>query len=346
MQISAFIKQRQLGRFRYLLYPILLAIFYLSWLTFMTVTKNWILYRDHWPAALTMVLGSFVAGITAEGGGAVAFPVFTKILHIEATDARTFSLMIQTFGMNMASIFIISRRIRFLPRVVIFVSLGGLIGHIIGLFWLPLPPPYPKILFTMVTTAFGVALAISRWGLQWPPQVNFPIWNRQHKVLFVLLGIVGGLFAANVGSGIDVITFIVLTLAFGINEKVGTPTTVIIMGINSLVGFILHGIVAQDIAQETWRYWMVAVPIVVVGAPLGAFVGSKVSRDKIIIFLLTLISLELVTTLLLVPFSRQMWMVTAVVLAVCAIGFMGMLAYRHVILRSKMESMGMLFSET
>ena len=346
MQTSRLITQWQPGRIRYLLYPILLALFYLSWLTFMTVTGNWTLYHDHWPAALTMVLGSFVAGITAEGGGAVAFPIFTKVLHIAATDARTFSLMIQTFGMGMASIFIMSQRIPFLPRVVTFVSLGGVIGHIIGLFWLPLPSPYPKILFTLVTSIFGVALAISRWGLHWPPQIEFPVWKRQHQVLFVLLGVVGGLFAANVGSGIDVITFMVLTLAFGINEKVSTPTTVIIMGINSLVGFFLHAMVAQDIAQETWRYWVVAVPVVVIGAPLGAFVGSKVSRDKIIIFLLALITLELVTTLWLVPFSRQTWLISAVVLVVCALWFIGMLVYRHVFLHNELKSIRTLLSES
>jgi hypothetical protein len=37
---------------------------------------------DNWPITLTMVFGSFIAGATAEGGGAVAFPVFTKALHI------------------------------------------------------------------------------------------------------------------------------------------------------------------------------------------------------------------------------------------------------------------------
>ncbi|MFM8770959.1 MAG: sulfite exporter TauE/SafE family protein, partial [Candidatus Kapaibacterium sp.] len=35
-----------------------------------------------WPAALTMVFGSFIAGASAEGGGAIAFPVFTLLLKI------------------------------------------------------------------------------------------------------------------------------------------------------------------------------------------------------------------------------------------------------------------------
>ena len=329
MQQSVSLKPEQPRRYRLLIYPALLLLIYSTWLIYMTMSKNWSLYGTHWPASVTMVLGSFVAGITAEGGGAVAFPVFTKVLHIASGNARTFSLMIQTFGMGMAAIFIATRRIRVLPRVVLFVSLGGVVGHVIGLFWFPLPAPYPKILFTFITTVFGVALLISRWGLHWTPQQDLPHWTWVHRVIFVSLGIFGGMVAANVGSGIDVVTFIILTLMFGINEKISTPTTVIIMGINSLVGFFLHGVVAQDIDPEVWNYWLVAVPIVIVGAPFGAFVGSKISRDAVIIFLATLISIELVTTLWLVPFTAVMWQVTIIATVIFSACFAAMLYYRH-----------------
>ena len=329
MQQQALLTLRQSRRVRHLIYPAVLATIYTIWVIYMTLSQNWALFYSYWPASLTMVLGSFVAGITAEGGGAVAFPVFTKVLHIAATDARTFSLMIQTFGMGMASIFIVSRGIKVLPRVIFFVSLGGIFGHMLGLFWFPLPAPYPKIFFTVVTTAFGVALIISRWGLHWTPQHDLPQWTLPHRLIFVLLGVFGGMFAANVGSGIDVVTFIVLTLMFGVNEKISTPTTVIIMGLNSIVGFLFHGLVAQDISPDVWRYWLVAVPIVVVGAPLGAFVGSKVSREAIIIFLLSLIGLELITTLWLVPFTAVMWQVTIIATLAFGLCFAAMLYYRH-----------------
>ena len=55
--------------------------------------------KDNWPVTLTMVFGSFIAGATSEGGGAVAFPVFTKVLHIAPQDAKIFSLAIQSIGM-------------------------------------------------------------------------------------------------------------------------------------------------------------------------------------------------------------------------------------------------------
>jgi len=44
----------------------------------MTVSQNWALFYSYWPATLTMVLGSFVAGITAEGAVLLPFPFLPK----------------------------------------------------------------------------------------------------------------------------------------------------------------------------------------------------------------------------------------------------------------------------
>jgi hypothetical protein len=60
----------------------------------------------HYP--LIMVLGAFVAGLTPEGGGAVAFPVLSVFFSVDRILARDFSLMIQNIGMTSASIFILS----------------------------------------------------------------------------------------------------------------------------------------------------------------------------------------------------------------------------------------------
>ena len=50
-----------------------------------------------------MVLGATVAGMTSEGGGAVAFPVMTLALKITPAVARDFSLMIQSCGKSCSS---------------------------------------------------------------------------------------------------------------------------------------------------------------------------------------------------------------------------------------------------
>lgn len=321
-------KQVAAPKSRKWLYPALLAVVYVFWFSYMIIANRWELFQEYWPVSLTMTLGSFVAGATAEGGAAVAFPVFTKVLQIPSGDARTFGLMIQSVGMTMAGVMIYAQRVKTLPRVIGWVSLGGIFGQIIGTYMFTIPNPYPKILFTFIATAFGVAMFISRWLIHWEPRSELPGWNNRYRALFFISGVLGGSFAAQTGSGIDMLTFIVLTLAFGINEKISTPTTVVIMGLNSVVGFFLHGVVSQDIGIA-WNYWLVAVPIVVLGAPFGAYVASKINRDGIIKFLLFLIGLELVTTLWLIPFSNPTQIIiTATAVATCALLFWLMLSYR------------------
>ena len=310
------------------LYPLVLLFIYATWFIYMLLANRWHLFQEFWSVSLTMAFGSFVAGATAAGGSTVAFPVFTKVLQIETADARTFGLMIQAVGMTVAALMILVQRIKILPRVILWASLGGILGQIWGTYAIIIPSPYPKILFTFAATAFGLALAIARWWLNWLPRPDLPSWDQPQRFHFLVIGILGGIFAGNTGAGIDMLTFIVLTLAYGIHEKISTPTTVIIMGLNSIVGFFLHGVVSQDIGIA-WRYWLVSIPIVIIGAPLGAIVCSRIKRDHLIIFLLSLISLEFITTIWLVPFNTSAILVTMMAVAICALWFLLMLRSRQ-----------------
>jgi uncharacterized protein len=113
-----------------------------------------------------------------------------------------------------------------------------------------------------------------------------------------------------------------------VNEKVSTPTTVVIMGLNSVVGFLVHGVVMKDIGI-VWDYWLACVPIVILGAPFGAYVAGRLSRDAIIYLLLSLIMLELVTTVILIPFTPAMVTFTWLTVIICAVLFGVMLGYRQ-----------------
>ncbi|MEM7030425.1 MAG: sulfite exporter TauE/SafE family protein [Chloroflexota bacterium] len=310
------------------IYPTLVILIYIVWASYMTLSDNWVLFQEFWPVSVTMALGSVIAGATPQGGATVAFPVFTKVLHIASHDARTFGLMIQAVGMTMAAVFIYVRRIPVLLHVIGWVSVGGAVGVIAGAFIGQMPGPYPKILFTFATTAFGVALVLSRWVLKSSPRNDIAGWGNGHRFVFALTGIFGGFFAANTGAGTDMFAFILLTLAFGVNEKISTPTTVIIMGINSVVGFALYAALPGEIGPA-WNYWLVAVPIVILGAPLGALITSRIKRDYLILFILFLTGVELTTTIWLVPFNQTMIRVAIITIIACALSFWGMLSYRN-----------------
>ena len=60
------------------------------WLVFFTAEPRWHLFAENWFMPITMAVGSFIAGSTSEGGGAVAFPVMTLLFDIKPAVARDF----------------------------------------------------------------------------------------------------------------------------------------------------------------------------------------------------------------------------------------------------------------
>lgn len=284
------------------------------WLTFVSVAVSiWTaliivleidlvtLYATWWTAAVTMIGGSFIAGASAEGGGAIAFPVFTLLLKIPPDAARNFSFMIQSFGMVSASMLILGRGITIEPRAVVIPGITGIAGMIFGTFFVApyLEPVTTKLFFVSLWMAFGIGL----WRIN----------RKAHRVVLDLLpdrltardymtlgtaGLLGGVITAVFGNGIDIMTFCVLTLWYGMSEKVATPTSVVLMSVLTVSGTMLHGLALHDIGPIESQAWLAAAPVVLFFAPLGAWVASKLQRLHIAMLLQIIIVAQFVGALL------------------------------------------------
>ncbi|MCH8568360.1 MAG: sulfite exporter TauE/SafE family protein [Balneolales bacterium] len=319
-------------------YLFTVSIIVTGWFISMMYLNWWDMFSDTWPISITMVFGSFIAGATAEGGGAVAFPVFTKLFGIEPHDAKVFSFMIQSFGMTMAGLFIYLRKIKVLWNVVFTALTFGLPGLVCGALFLQLPNPYPKLVFSFIAGVFGVFLIYNRWFIRFSPVTEFRFTCKTDYLLIGSTAFIGGMVSSVIGVGIDMLTFILLTLLYGINEKISTPTTVIIMGLLSLGGFFYHGVVAADIPADVWRYWMSCVPIVIFGAPLGAWVCSKIKRDQLLYLLLFLIAIDAGSTLWLIPITGTRLLILSLALLITSSIFISLLYNRTRFLAGRNDS--------
>jgi uncharacterized membrane protein YfcA len=280
------------------------------WLTGMVTGSRWALFEDNWFMSVTMVVGSFIAGATSEGGGAVAFPVMTLLFEIPPPVARDFSLMIQAVGMTAAATTIFWMAVPVERNALVWSTLGGALGIALGLTYVAphMQPAFAKMTFLAVWLAFTFALYwINRYHDR---EVLEEIegWGARHAVLLFGTGVVGGVISGLTGSGLDILTFSLLVLRFRISEKIATPTSVILMGLNAVVGFAWKGQLAPlletaqaGLAEEAWRYWWVCVPIVVVGAPAGAqFIKSR-SRLFVASILYVSIVVQFVAGVLIIP---------------------------------------------
>lgn len=278
------------------------------WLYFMVSGDHWSLFgassqgsdAPNWYMSVTMMVGSFIAGATSEGGGAVAFPVMTLFLDVPPGTARDFSLMIQTIGMNSAAFAIFYMGVRVERHALLFSTLGGALGVILGLEFVAdhISPNFAKMLFVSCWLAFA-------FGLYWvnryrDREVHLSITNflPRHALLLFSTGIVGGLISSITGSGLDIATFALLVLRLRISERVATPTSVALMAFNAAIGFGYKATFMEGgMDAAAWNYWYVAVPVVTLGAPFGAWYIKSKSREFIAGILYVAIVLQFVAAI-------------------------------------------------
>lgn len=290
MTIAAFRSHLARPRKHYLwIWFIWLACFYLVWAWLVFGRGNWPVAKAHWPMALSMALGSYVAGSTPMGGGTVGFPVLVLFFKMPATLGRDFSFAVQSIGMVSAAIFIIARRQPLAWSMLKGTMLGALIGLPMGIFFLApfIPELWIKLVFAVIWASFGVLhlyrlneIAAHEGMTEFDERWDFRV------------GLVVGLFSgatvvAVTGVGIDMVLYAALVLLCRADLKVAIPTSVVIMGFSSALGIAIKNL-TTGLQPGVYENWLAAAPIVALGAPLGALVVNLVGRKPTLLFVAVL----------------------------------------------------------
>lgn len=277
-----------------------------------------------------MAFGSFVAGSTCLGGGAVAFPALTKYMQIDPFTAKTFSMAIQSVGMTAASLFILYR-VKYLPwRFILFYMVGSVGGLAISLLWLDLLllPSDVRIVFSLMMLCFMFIFIISAHRNVFIYE-RIQIKSHLARALIVATGLAGGVSAGLLGSGADLAAFCLLTLYFHSNIKTATQASVVIMTLNSILGIAAHGLMLDNIPELVWPLWVVAAPVVMIGAPLGALFCRHIPPRLLLWGVVGLICLEVITTVFLVPFTPSRIKYYGLIAAIMFLAFLLLDRYPH-----------------
>ena len=250
-----------------------------AWLVLFTTFNQLEFLAKHWFYPAIMVLGAFVAGVTPEGGGVVAFPVLNIFIGVDRVLARDFSLMIQSIGMTSASIFILSRRGTDLRafRPLLWMLPVSFTGFVVGMLTLQrMPVPVIQALFLSLIATFAVAYYLSqhRGGRD---RAAFTGSGDYLVAIPVLL--LGGTCASLFGTGADIILYTLLVTRFALREKVATYMSIILMAGISVAGFAYRHFVDAGLSQYQVRTWLCAYPVVLFMAPLGAYVLQRLDKE-------------------------------------------------------------------
>ncbi|PFX18919.1 hypothetical protein AWC38_SpisGene16693 [Stylophora pistillata] len=269
-----------------------------------------------------------VLGMTSEGGGTVAFPIMTLAFSIAPEVARDFSLMIQSCGMTAAAFTILWMHVQLEWHSITLCSIGGIFGMIIGLEFIDpqLTPAQKKMGFVCVWFAFAFALFLLNRYHKRKTYTTIPEFKLWKLIVLLLTGLIGGIFSAIAGSGVDICSFSVLTLLFRVSEKTATPTSVVLMAGNTAVGFYWRQVIQQAVSAEAYYYLAVCVPIVVLGAPVGSVIGRHFHRQVLASFNYISDTVALISAFLIVPLSKALILASVCIIAF-GFFFFGLIAY-------------------
>jgi uncharacterized membrane protein YfcA len=319
------------------------------WTAYATAFGQWERIGNNWFAGLTMVFGSFVAGSTPQGGGAVAFPVFTKALEVPSDVARSFSLCVQMVGMGTATASILINRRVIEWRAVAIGGATAMLTFVVALFVLAdpnkpfwpsrLPGAYVKVTFTILVASMAFVVYLGTKVRIRKVDAALPALNGRLYVALIVAGIAGGIASALTGSGADVMIYLFIVVLLGVDPRVGVPTSVIVMTLVSVLGFLVLGVsdgqLSIDLAGgssgavigiggeavtgsggpgtvvaaygaggselsavrfDLFGMWIASLPVVAWGAPLGAFVASRMKARHLVYFAVALAAAETIST--------------------------------------------------
>ena len=262
-------------------WPLYVMLWLGIWLVLVTAPDEWRVALAHWPMALVMIAGSLVAGSTPMGGGTVSFPALVLGFHRTPLMARDFGMAIQATGMTSALLFIVMRGIRVDRRMLTWSWVGAVIGLVFGTFALAgrVPADWVKLLFTTLWMTFGAWLVSS--AEREPP--GSPSAENGHNVAPIGLaaGAVGGAVMSLIGVGPEMLVYATLVLRYHWKPKAAVPTAVCATALAAPVGFLLR-LMTVGIDPGVFPEWLAATPIVIFGAPLGAYIGARLPRKVLL----------------------------------------------------------------
>lgn len=295
-----------------------LAAFYGTWSWLVFGRGQWDTVASHWPIALAMTFGSYVAGSTPMGGGTVGFPILVLLFDLPATLGRDFSFAVQSIGMTSASLFILCRRQPLAWAMLKGALLGSAIATPLGIWFVApfVPELWIKVVFTVAWASFGV-LHLYRLG-EIAGHTGMTDFDERwdFRVGLVIGGLAGATVAAVTGVGIDMVLYAALVLLCRADLKIAIPTSVLIMAFTSVLGIAVKTF-TTGVQPGVYENWLAAAPVVCLGAPLGAFMVNLIGRKPTLLFVALLCVGQFVWTC---HAERAVLGPTGILLALAAVG--------------------------
>jgi uncharacterized protein len=224
-------------------------------------------------------------GLIGGGGSILTVPVLVYLFHIDATQATSYSLFIVGLT-SLIGAYLNYRKQQVDVRTALLFGLSSITTvFLTRKFLIPAIPPVlfsiggiqiSRAVATMVLFAILMVLAaVSMIRNNTTKDANTSSTNAFSKLLLfgVGIGLITGLLGA--GGGFLIIPALVLALHIPMKKAVGT--SLLIIALNSLIGF------TGDIGQQyiDWPFLLLIAAIAVAGIIIGTWLNRKIAGAKL-----------------------------------------------------------------
>lgn len=244
---------------------------------------------------LTLSMGAFagfLAGLLGIGGGVILVPLFLWLFPLAGFSPEV--VVHTAFGTSLAIILPTAvsstlghrKRGNVDWRMVLFLSLGGLFGSLLGSSAAAVIPG------AQLKTFFGLMQIIVSLKLLFYKQTYFPPerYGYAPKVPLLLVGFVGGFFSAffGIGGGVIAVPLMLIFLHLPIHLAVGNSSALIVVSSLSAVScYVWYGLQQSIAVPFSFGYvnLLVAVivaPLTMIFARLGVKLAGRTSQTKLI----------------------------------------------------------------
>lgn len=230
------------------------------------------------------VLAGFTLGVMGSGGSILTVPILVYVMHIDMVTASAFSLFI----VGISSLFGAVRQLmnkQVDMRTVIFFGIPSLMAvFIVRSTLLPIIPENvfgiaggKDVLLMLIFVVLMLVAAISMLREAPKCKDDAPMRPANWSILIVL-GLIEGSVTGLVGAGGGFLIVPVLVLICKMDIRKAIGTSLLMVGVKSLVGFAGH---LETGATIQWTLVLIFAACTIVGIVIGLMCASKFSSEKL-----------------------------------------------------------------
>lgn len=227
-----------------------------------------------------------VLGLVGAGGSILAVPILVYLFNVAPSAATGYSLFI----VGVSALF---GTIQYARAGVIDFKTGVIfaVPAFVGVYFSRkfIVPSLPDVMFTVgshavtkdsfILSSFAVIMLVAAYSMIRKNRNHSDATKKSVNIPLVTLeGIVVGLITGFVGAGGGFLIIPALVVLAGLEMKIAVGTSLLIIAVKSLVGFIGD---IQSNPSIDWQFLMVFSTISVVGIFIGSIISKWISSEKL-----------------------------------------------------------------